>query len=272
MSTDKSSALTIIEPRDMNELRDFAADAADSRLYGYTAPQALMLAMRGRDLGFSYTQALSAFHMLDGKPTLTADGMVAACIASGHCEYFKVIEQTALTATWETKRKGSEPKQYTFTMADAEAAELTQSKSRMYKKHPLRMLSARAKAYLARDVYPDVLLGLITEDEAQEIAESRPAPRVTVSRVEAPKPSSVASAPAASNTAAPKPYRGEETLTKLRKALDAARDSARVDSVLEHSEKARAELNAEDAGIAIGFFADTRARIEAAQDAQAAAQ
>jgi len=267
---EKTTAIAVIEPTNMAELRDLAADAADSRLYGYTAPQALMLAMRGRDLGFSYTQALSAFHLLDGKPTLTADGMIAACIASGHCEYFRVVEQTATTATWETKRKGSEPQRYTFTMADAEAAELTMSKSRMYKKHPVRMLSARAKAYLARDVYPDVLLGLITEDEAAEIAESKPVrvesvQRVTVERIaDAPKP-----APAPKPVAT-KPYDGADTLARLRRALDAAKDLARVDSVFEHSTKARDALNEEDAGTALGLFADARARIEAALDAQAA--
>jgi hypothetical protein len=130
--------------------------------------------MAGRDLGFSYTQALRAFHVLKGKPTLSADGMVAACLARGVCAYFRPVEVTEQSATWETQRNGCDPVRYTFTMQDAERAGLL---SDMYRRHPKRMLSARCKAYLARDVYPEVLMGLVTEDEADEISGARSAPR-----------------------------------------------------------------------------------------------
>ena len=163
-----------IEPQTLAELRDFAKTCAESGFFGAVNPQqALVIAMAGRDLGFSYTQALRAFHVLKGKPTLSADGMVAACLARGVCAYFRPVEVTDTHATWETQRNGCEPVRYTFTMQDAERAGLL---SDMYRRHPKRMLSARCKAYLARDVYPEVLMGLVTEDEAEEIA-SRPAPR-----------------------------------------------------------------------------------------------
>jgi len=166
-----TTALAPIEPGNMAELVTFAAAAAKSRLFGVDSPeQALMISMAGRDLGFSYSQALRAFHVVKGKPTLSADGMVAACLASGHCEYFRAVEVTEESATWETKRKGSQPRRYAFTMADARKAGIAND---MYAKHPKRMLSARAKSYLARDEYPDVLLGLLEEDEAYEIAARR---------------------------------------------------------------------------------------------------
>lgn len=164
-----------IEPQTLSELREFAKTCAESGFFGGVNPQqALVIAMAGRDLGFSYTQALRAFHVLKGKPTLSADGMVAACLARGVCEYFRPVEVTEQSATWETRRVGCEPVRYTFTMADAERAGLL---SDMYRRHPKRMLSARCKAYLARDVYPEVLMGLVTEDEADEIATPRSAPR-----------------------------------------------------------------------------------------------
>jgi hypothetical protein len=52
----------------------------------------------------------------------------------------------------------------------------------MYKKHPKRMLSARCKSYLARDVYPQLLMGLLTDDEAHEVAQREPQ-RVSVELV-----------------------------------------------------------------------------------------
>lgn len=167
-----------IEPQTLAELKDLASNFAASGLFGNLSPQqALVISLAGRDLGFSYTQALRAFSIIKGKPTLTADGMVAAALARGVCEYFRPIEQTDQCATWETKRIGAEPVRYTFTWADAERAGLI---SDMYRRHPRRMLSARAKAYLARDVYPEILLGLVTEDEAEEIAR-RPVAQVASS-------------------------------------------------------------------------------------------
>lgn len=166
-----------IEPANLAELQTICKHYSASGFFGHMSPeQALVIAMAGRDLGFSYTQALRAFHVLKGKPTLSADGMVAAVLARGICEYFRPVEVTETSATWETQRKGNEPVRYTFTMVDAERAGIV---SDMYRRHPKRMLSARCKAYLARDVYPEVLMGLITDDEATEIERRVSAPQPT---------------------------------------------------------------------------------------------
>ena len=166
-----------IEPANLAELQTICRHYSASGFFGHMSPeQALVIAMAGRDLGFSYTQALRAFHILKGKPTLSADGMVAAVLARGVCEYFRPVEVTETSATWETQRKGNEPVRYTFTMTDAERAGIV---SDMYRRHPKRMLSARCKAYLARDVYPEVLMGLITDDEAAEIERRVSAPQPT---------------------------------------------------------------------------------------------
>lgn len=154
-----------IEPENMADLRAFAAAAAASGFYGAKSPeQALMLAMTGKDLGLSYTQALRAFHVVQGKPVLSADGMVAAVLASGKAEYFRTVEKTTERVTVETKRRGDPaPTSYTYTMSDAKAAGLTGKDN--WKSHPAAMLAARAKSALARDVYPDVLLGMYDPDE-----------------------------------------------------------------------------------------------------------
>lgn len=212
MTTD----LATIQPTTIAELKDLASNFAASGLFGNLSPQqALVISLAGRDLGFSYTQALRAFSIIKGKPTLTADGMVAAVLARGVCEYFRPVEVSEQSATWETRRVGSEPVRYTFSMADAERAGLIND---MYRRHPRRMLSARCKAYLARDVYPEVLLGLVTEDEAEEIsrgqraapvvqaqptARTAPAPVVVEAQVVATPAAQVVATPAAQATEAP---------------------------------------------------------------------
>lgn len=164
----------IIHPRDMTELRAFAKDAAESGFFGAKNPtQALMIAMSGRDLGLSYTQSLRAFHVVTGRPTLSADGMVAICLGRKDiCGYFATIESTPASCTVETQRIGApNPSRLTYTIADAKAANLTNKDT--WRQHPAAMLRARAKAALARDVYPDLLMGLYDPDEISET----PAPK-----------------------------------------------------------------------------------------------
>lgn len=223
-----------IEPQTLAELKDLAANFAASGLFGNLSPQqALVISLAGRDLGFSYTQALRAFSIIKGKPTLTADGMVAAVLSRGVCEWFRPVEISDVAATWEAKRVGCDAVRYTFTMQDAERAGLV---SDMYRRHPRRMLSARAKAYLARDLFPEVLLGLVTEDEADEIA-SKPAPRTA----QRPAPVVVEAVPVA------EPAPADDTAAALYQRIQAAetvealstlwRDCAAYRQSLPHAEQ-----------------------------------
>lgn len=154
-----------IEPRDMAELRALAQDAAASRFYGAASPeQALMLLVTGRDLGLSYSQSLRAFHVVQGKPVLSSAGMVAVCLRSGVCEYFRVVASDDTSATVEVKRRGDPARRVTFTLEDAKRAGLASRET--WKAYPSRMLLARAQAFAAREVFPDLLLGLYDPDEA----------------------------------------------------------------------------------------------------------
>jgi hypothetical protein len=165
-----------IEPRDMGELKEMARNAAVSKFYGASTPeQALMLLMTGRDLGLSYSQALRAFHVVSGKPALSSAGMVAVCLRSDLCEYFETVEVSDTAATVRCKRKNRPERVCTFTIEEAKRAKLTGKD--VWQAYPSRMLLARAQAFLAREVFPDILLGLYDEDEI-------PAPTSPPRRVE----------------------------------------------------------------------------------------
>ncbi len=102
----------------MRELQDLARVAAASKLFNFTPEQALMLMMTGRDLGFSYAQSMRMFYLVNGKPTLSADAMVAVCLSHKDvCEYFVNVSTDDKQSTWETKRVGTPgPQRYTFTI------------------------------------------------------------------------------------------------------------------------------------------------------------
>lgn len=238
-----------IEPRNLAELERFAAAAAKSGFFGAkNQEQALMIAMAGRDLGLSYTQALRMFHVIDpgpdrktGEPrppklVISADGMVAVCLSKpGICEYFRIIESDARHATVEAKRVGDNPRRYSFSIDDAQKAGLVKDWGN-WKTYPERMCLARAKAFLARDLFPDLLAGLYDPDEIRdslaveqpptrrekgEVVELRPqpapAPAPSSPAVSA-EPSAAAQAFAASIAQATK----EEDLVAVAKAMDDA--------------------------------------------------
>lgn len=163
-----------IQVTSLGELRALAADAAASRLFGAASPeQALMIMMAGKDLGLSYAQSLRSFHVIEGRPSLTADAMVAVCKSSPDCERFERVSESPEHATWAAKRRGESEQTSTFTLADAHRAGLIR-KGGNWEKYPQRMLSARAKAFLARDVFPDLLAGLYDPDEIPVRAETAP--------------------------------------------------------------------------------------------------
>jgi hypothetical protein len=165
--THEIKALAII-PRTITELVSLAellakSDLLPKALRGKVADVAMTI-MAGQEMGLSPMAALRNFHVIEGKPVMSADGMVAIALGSGLARYFRRVEESDNAVTYETLRVGEDkPKRCTWTKQMAKDAGLnTKDNWRLY---PRAMLAARAKAELARDVYPDVLAGCSAQEE-----------------------------------------------------------------------------------------------------------
>lgn len=171
------SALLI--PTSYDEMYRLAKTMHVSNMFALHSPeQAMVVLMTGLELGFSPAQAFRGIHVIKGKPTLSADMMVAVCKSRPDiCHYFRVVESTDQQAVYQTHRVGeAEPTTNTFSRADADRAGLLGANEN-YKKYGPQMLRARAASGLARMVYPDLMLGLYTPDEIESLpAPTRPAP------------------------------------------------------------------------------------------------
>jgi hypothetical protein len=172
----ETRALAII-PKSIAELVSLAellskSDLLPKALRG-KVPDVAMTILAGQEMGLTPMAALRNFHVIEGKPVLSADGMVALALGSGKAVYFKRVDESNESVTYETLRIGDDkPKRCTWTRQMAKDAGLnTKDNWRLY---PRAMLSARAKAELARDVYPDVLAGCY---ETNEVSEWTPTPR-----------------------------------------------------------------------------------------------
>lgn len=162
-----SKALSIV-PRTIDESADLAERFSKSTLLPKSmqgkAPDVLVTIMAGAEMGLSPMASLRAIHVIEGKPVLSADGMTAIVLGSGKAVYFERVEESDKSVTYETLRVGAKtPRRCTWTIEMAKAAALHLKDN--WRAHPRAMLAARAKGELARDVYPDVLMGCYIEEE-----------------------------------------------------------------------------------------------------------
>lgn len=163
----ESRALAII-PQTIDEIASLAERLSKSTLLPKSMqgkmPDVLVTIMAGQEMGLSPMASLRSFHVIEGKPVMSSDGMVAVILGSGKAVYFDRVEEGDGFVTYETLRVGSKtPRRCTWTRAMAKKADLLAKAN--WINYERAMLASRAKAELARDVYPDVLAGCYTDDE-----------------------------------------------------------------------------------------------------------
>jgi hypothetical protein len=163
---------TAFEPENLNQALALAEHLSKSSviptpLRGKPADVIVVL-LTGRELGLSPMQSLRSLHVVEGRPVLSAELLVALCLKRPEiCESFTLIETSDAKATYRAKRRGSEPVTLSWTIEQAVKAGLAAKNN--WKNHPAAMLRARASASLARAVFPDITTGVYGEDEADEI-------------------------------------------------------------------------------------------------------
>ncbi len=160
-----------LEPRSMTEAVQLAQRIYDSKLNlgQYGAPQAVLaVVLAGRELGLPAMASLRAFHIIEGKPSLSAGIIQSLVLKSGKARTFRCTERTALRATFLTQRGDDPEMSLTYTIEEGRAAfvgdDAKWNKSG-WGRNPADMLVARASSKLARLVYPDVVSGLYAPEE-----------------------------------------------------------------------------------------------------------
>ena len=163
-----SNSLALV-PRDTNEAFQLATRAIASGLFAQLRKpeEALVILMMGAELGLGPMQALRSIYVVNGKPVLSADLLVALVRRSGECASWRVVESTDQRCEIRTTRKGETQEEVcVWTMERAIKAGVTNKPT--WKNFPAQMLKARAAAELARQVYPDVgIERLYTPDEME---------------------------------------------------------------------------------------------------------
>ncbi|HDR8979466.1 hypothetical protein [Burkholderia vietnamiensis] len=176
-----------LSPRSLDEALKFAEYLADSDLVPKDfkgKPGNVLVAMQwGAELGLKPMQSLQNIAVINGRPALWGDAVLALVLASPACEYIHEWEENGI-AHCKAKRRGKPEDIQTFGDEDAKKAGLI-GKQGPWSQYPKRMKKMRARSFTLRDNFADVLKGIPIAEEVMDIepVERDITPRATPAQI-----------------------------------------------------------------------------------------
>lgn len=158
-----------LAPRTLTEAMQFADLLAKSTMipkdYQGQPGNILVAVQWGAEINLKPLQAMQNISVINGRPGLWGDAMLALVRADPRCEWFHEAVGTDGVAVVRTKRRG-DPHEHTRTFSDADAKQAgLANKAGPWTQSPKRMKQLRARAFLIRDVYTDVIRGMPMVEE-----------------------------------------------------------------------------------------------------------
>ena len=170
-----------LHPRSLSEAMEFARMVAASQFAPKDfrgKPGDVLVAMQmGAELGLAPMQALQNIAVVNGRPSVYGDTLLAIVRSRPDC--VDVAEHMdgagdKLRAVCSVQRRGCSPVVRSFSVSDAKRAQLW-GKAGPWTQYPERMLQMRARAFACRDAFPDALRGMRSAEESADI-HTDPAP------------------------------------------------------------------------------------------------
>lgn len=141
------------------DLQQMATVVAKAGCFGFkTMEQAAALMLVAQADGLHPAKAATHYHIINGKPSLTADAMLARFQGAGGRVNWDAYSDEGVTGTFSHAQGGSVS--ITWTIARAKKAGVGN-----LDKFPAAMLRARCISEGVRTVYPGVIVGMYTPEE-----------------------------------------------------------------------------------------------------------
>lgn len=145
-----------------------------------STPKVVAAILHGRELGLPPMTALAHTSVINGRPGTSAEVMRALILQAGHDLHIE--RSDSLVCTIRGRRSDWAEDRWTtvsFSIEDAAKAGLTQDKRTkegktipsMYRLWPQALLLARASTILARMIFADVIHGMRSTEELQDMTE-----------------------------------------------------------------------------------------------------
>ena len=155
--------------------RMYAASSFNSGKNSQQEGDFFLMMMKGLELGIAPMAAVDTINIIQGKPTLDAKGMLALVKSSGLLESID-IDSTNERCIVTVKRKDNPEQIISFTIQEAQQFKTTSwvngvrttislSEKENWQSMPAVMLKWRAVTKAMRELFPDILAGLYTQEE-----------------------------------------------------------------------------------------------------------
>jgi len=148
----------------INEIREMAEVAAKSKMFGFKSPDeamAIMLLCQAENLHPAI--AMRDFHVIQGRPALKADAMLARFQQAGGSVKWEEYTDERVTGNFSHPNGGSVSVTWTFEMA--KKIGLTGKDN--WRNYARAMLRARCVSEGVRTVYPGCVVGVYTPEEVE---------------------------------------------------------------------------------------------------------
>ena len=158
----------------VSDLDRMATAVAASKLFGMaTKEQALALMLVAQAEGLHPATAARDYHIIQGRPALKADAMLARYLNSGGKVKWHDHTDTKVSATFSHPAGG----ELTIDWDMERAKKAGLGAKDMWAKYPRQMLRARVVSEGIRATNPAVATGIYTPEEMQDIVSDKPARR-----------------------------------------------------------------------------------------------
>jgi len=149
----------------LQDIQAMAEVAASSKMFGFKSTQeamAIMLLCQAE--GLHPAIAMRDFHVIQGRPALKADAMLARFQQAGGSVVWKEYTNDAVTGLFTHPQGGS--LEVTWTLVQAQSIGIANKDN--WKNYPRAMLRARVISEGIRAVFPGCVVGVYTPEEVQD--------------------------------------------------------------------------------------------------------
>ena len=211
--------IAALVPRDLSEAYRLGDAIYRSGVapYSLKSPEAVcVVIMRGMELGMPPMEAMASLMVVNNRVSIFGDAGIALVRRSGLLAGIREFidgEGEKMVAVCQVRRRHSdgtiEEAEERFSVDDAKLAGLWAKRGRNgepgpWQTHPKRMLRFRARGFALRDMFADILGGMRTVEEEQDIE------RLDQAAVVAPPPPVPALAAPAAHIAPPPPREAQQ--------------------------------------------------------------
>ena len=165
--------LTMSPMYPMSDIGQMAEVMAKSRMFGFrSVEEAVSLMLIAQAEGNHPAKAAQEYHVIQGRPALKADAMMARFQRAGGTVEWEEMTDESVSAYFSHPKSCPKPVRVDWTMERAKTAKLTGKDN--WQKYPRQMLKARVISEGVRMTFPGVTVGLYTPEETEDFDTNGP--------------------------------------------------------------------------------------------------